>query len=94
MIVWSLSASAALAILGAILLYIASPQQQLLRRGPWPTRAHGWPGTLCVLASLALLWPRMGSAAAVATWFTLLMLVWTLIPFAGAWCARRREHAR
>lgn len=54
---------------------------------------RAWPGVACALASLALLWPAMGAAAAVAMWLTVLMLVATLAPFLGAWRARRREGA-
>ncbi len=93
MILWSILASASLAIAGALLLYMVSPQQLLLSNGQWPARRRAWPGTLCVLLSLALLWPRMGSAEAIATWLTLLMLVWTLAPFMGAWRARARAKA-
>lgn len=91
---WPVLASAVLAVAGAILLYVASPQQQLLARGPWPSRQRAWPGASCVLASLVLLWPRMGAAAAVAAWLTVLMLVWTLAPFLGAWRARTRAKGR
>lgn len=90
MSVWPVLASAVLAIAGAMLLYVASPQQQLLARVPWPPRHRVWPGASCLVWSLVLLWPRMGAAAAVAAWLTLLMLVWTLAPFLGAWRARSR----
>ncbi|MEI2429759.1 hypothetical protein RDV84_20230 [Lysobacter yananisis] len=75
-------------VAGAWLLYLASPQQ---RWRAAPLRA--WPGVACALSSLALLWPAMGAAAAVAMWLTVLMLMTTLAPFLGAWRARRREGA-
>lgn len=92
MTVLALVASAVLAIVGAMLMYLVSPQQQWRVRGPWPERGGVWPGSLCTLLSLALLWPHLGAAAAVSTWLTLLMLVWTVAPFLGAWRARARTR--
>lgn len=86
---WWVAPAMAFGVVGAWLLYLASPQQ-LWR--PAPLRA--WPGAACAALSLALLWPAMGAAAAVAMWLTVLMLVATLAPFLGAWRARRREAAR
>ncbi len=77
-------------IIGGLLLYVASPQQQLRAAGPWPTRHAWWPGTLLVLLSLVALWPLLASLEAITTWLMLLMLVWSLAPFLGAWRARVR----
>ncbi|MGO1003478.1 hypothetical protein [Lysobacter sp. CA196] len=83
-----------LGIVGGWLLYLASPQQQWRAQGPWPSRRRAWPGLVCALLSLALLWPTMGAAAAVALWLTVLILIATLAPFLGAWRARRQETRR
>ena len=61
--------------------------------GPWPARARGWPGGLCLLISLLALLQLLGALAATFTWLTLLMLVWSLMPFLGAWRARNRKRA-
>lgn len=87
---WLLLLASVSCIAGAALLYLAAPQQQWRAAGPWPARRRLWPGTLCLLASLALLWPTMGPGAAVCAWLLLATLVWTLAPFAGAWRARAR----
>ncbi len=80
-------------IAGAALLYLASPQQAWRAAGPWPARARGWPGGLCLLISLLALLQLLGALAATFTWLTLLMLVWSLMPFLGAWRARNRKRA-
>nr|WP_295382000.1 hypothetical protein [Pseudoxanthomonas sp.] len=80
-------------IAGAVLLYLASPQQSWRATGPWPARARGWPGGLCLVISLAALLQLLGALAATFTWFTLLMLVWSVMPFLGAWRARNRKRA-
>jgi hypothetical protein len=79
---------------GALLLYVASPQQQWRARGPWPAKLRIWPGALCLLLSLALLMRNMGSGAAFFSWLTLVMLVWSLAPFLGAWRAQMRKRSR
>ncbi len=83
--------SALLGALGTMLLYVASPQQRWRAAGPWPARRRWLPGGACLVLSLALLLPLMGSGAAVFAWLTLAMLVGTAAPFLGAWRARRRE---
>ncbi|MCA0175536.1 MAG: hypothetical protein LCH73_04485 [Proteobacteria bacterium] len=76
---------------GAWGLYLASPQQQWRAQGHWP-RAR-WPAVVALAASLALLLSLMGPAAACFTWLTLVMLVGSAAPFAGAWRARSRGCA-
>ncbi len=90
---WIALLSALMGVLGASLLYLASPQQQWRAAGPWPTRWRWLPGGACLVLSLALLLPLMGSGAAVFAWLTLAMLVGTAAPFLGAWRARRRQRA-
>lgn len=76
--------------IAALLLYLASPQQQLRAAGPWPLR-HGWlPGSVLALVSLAATWPLLAPVEAVSTWLVLLMLVWSVAPLLGAWRARVR----
>ncbi len=79
-------------IAGAVLLYLASPQQSWRAAGPWPVRARGWPGGLCLLISLLALLQLLGALAATFTWLTLLMLVWSAMPFLGAWRSRHRRR--
>lgn len=77
-------------IASAVLLYLASPQQQLRATGPWPSR-HCWlPGTLLSLLSLLAMWQVLAPLETVFAWSILLMLVWSVMPFLGAW----RAHAR
>lgn len=83
-------AAALSGVIGALLLYLASPQQQLLPGQPWPRRRPWVPGAVCVALSLLLMLQVLGHGAAVFAWLTLLMLVWSLAPFVGAWVARRR----
>lgn len=83
-----------LGTLGAWLLYLASPQQQWRADGPWPAKGRVWPGTSCLLLSLAVLMRNMGSGAAFFAWLTLVMLVWSLAPFLGAWRAQARKRSR
>lgn len=91
---WLALAAALLGIGGAWLLYLAAPQQLWRARGPWPARHRIWPGALCLLLSLALLLREMGSGAAFFSWLTLVMLVWSLAPFLGAWRAQMRKRPR
>lgn len=88
---WLLLA-ALLCIGGALLLYVASPQQQLRATGPWPARHGWWPGAACSLASLVLALRFLPPVEAVSAWSVLLMLVLSLAPFLGAWRARVRAR--
>lgn len=87
---WLLIPALLLAVASGLLFYLASPQQQWRAAGAWPSRRGAWPGLMCALASLALMWPAMGPTEAIAVWLTVLMLITTLAPFVGAWRARRR----
>lgn len=89
---WFAAPAAAFGIAGSLLGYLASPQQQWLRRGPWPTRRRYWPATLCLLASLVLFLCCMGSGAAAFTWLTVVMLLGSAAPFLGAWRAQSRRR--
>jgi hypothetical protein len=91
---WLVVAAALAGVTGTCLLYLASPQQQWRALGPWPRWHRAWPGTLCLLLSLLLLWPTMGPLEAVSAWLALLMLVGSLAPFLGAWRARLRGNTR
>lgn len=82
--------AAALCLLGTLLLYLTSPQQLLLAAGPWPSHRSWWPSITCLLASLLLLLRVLAPVEAVAGWSVLAMLLWTALPFFGAWHARRR----
>ena len=77
---------------GAILLYLASPQQQWRARGPWPPRPGGCPGSACALASLLLTRRLLPPVETGSAWAVLLMLVLSLVPFVGGWRARVRAR--
>lgn len=79
-------------VMGAVLIYLAYPHQQWLVNGPWPKRARWWPGSLCLCIALVMLWQIMGSGAAVFTWLVVMMLVWSIMPFLGAWRSKLRER--
>ncbi len=76
----------------ALLFYLASPQQQWRAAGPWPSRHRGWPGAACALVSLLAMLRVLAPMEAVFAWCVLLMLVWSLAPFLGAWRARVRAR--
>ncbi|MGR4896671.1 hypothetical protein ACIPR8_15515 [Stenotrophomonas sp. LARHCG68] len=76
----------------AMLLYVASPQQQLRAAGPWPTRHAWWPGSVLALVSLLAMWQLMAPLEAISAWLVLLTLVWSTAPFLGAWRARVRAR--
>ncbi|ENO89965.1 hypothetical protein [Thauera linaloolentis] len=86
---WMVFFSALSGVAGAWLLYLASPRQQWLAHRSSP-RVSAGVGTALLLLSLALLLSMMGATEAVASWMVLVMLVWTLAPFLGAWRAGRR----
>ena len=77
-------------IAAALLSYLASPQQLLRARGPWPARRRWWPATLCALASLLAMLRLLAPLEAVFAWCVLLMLGWSVAPFLGLWRARVR----
>lgn len=81
-------AAGALCLLGTLLCYLSSPQQLLRAAGRLPA----WPGIACLLLSLPLFLCLLAPVEAVAAWCVLAMLAWSLLPFLGAWRARR--HAR
>lgn len=74
----------------AMLLYLASPQQQLRAAGPWHARNGWWPGALCAATSLLAMLRWLAPPEAVFAWGVLLTLVWSLAPFLGLWRARAR----
>lgn len=76
----------------ALLFYLASPQQQWRAAGPWPARLRGWPGIACALVSLLAMLRLIAPMEAVFAWSVLLMFVWSVAPFLGAWRARVRAR--
>lgn len=72
----------------AALFYLASPQQQWRRAGPWPARWCWWPGSLCALLSLLMTTKIMAPMEAVFAWLVLLMFVASIVPFLGVWYRR------
>jgi len=89
---WLAVAAVLSCLAGTLLLYLASPQQQLRAAGPWPLRRSWWPGIACLLLSLPLLLRVLAPVEAVAGWSVLAMLFWSLWPFLGAWRARVRAR--
>lgn len=90
MTAWLASLAIAGGIAGALLLYLASPQQQLRAAGPWPAHRRGWPGAVCAVVSLAAMTRLVAPMEAVFAWSVLLMFVGSVAPFLGAWRARSR----
>lgn len=83
------AAGDAATLLGAVLVYLASPNQPLLGNARW-RMLSGWLGTVLLIAGLALLLAGMRPAIAVFTAVTLAMLVWSVAPLAAAWWCRPR----
>jgi len=78
-------------LLGAMLVYLASPNQPLL--GDWRWRVlSGWLGATLLTVGLLLLLAGMRPASAVFTAVTLAMLVWSVAPLVAAWWHRPREE--
>lgn len=90
MTAWLASLAVVSGVAGALLFYLASPQQQLRAAGPWPARRRWWPGTVCTLVSLAATTRVLAPMEAVFAWSVLLMFVGSIAPFLGAWRARAR----
>ncbi len=82
-----------LAIVGALLLYLASPNQRATARA-LPGTALAVAGGAVLALSLAALLRWAGPATAVFIWFTIAMMVWTLAPPAAAWLRRPKQAAR
>ncbi|MCL7714800.1 hypothetical protein [Stenotrophomonas mori] len=76
----------------ALLSYLASPQQLWRAAGPWPARHRAWPTAACALVSLLAMLRLLAPLEAVFAWSVLLMFVWSLAPFLGAWRARVRSR--
>ncbi len=72
----------------ALLFYLASPQQQWRAIGP--LRGGAWLAALFALASLCAAMRVLAPMEAVFAWSVLLMFVWSVAPFLGAWRARVR----
>ncbi|HWJ70557.1 MAG TPA: hypothetical protein VNS79_10975 [Sphingobium sp.] len=83
----------ALTLGGAVLLYLASPNQQLAA-GFERRRLSGSLGAIMLAGGLLLLFGVAGPATAVFIWFTLAMAVWSLVPLTAAWLRRPRQNAR
>jgi hypothetical protein len=85
----SLGGAAALA--GAVLLYLASPNQRAATwRGARPRLALA--GAAAELAALACFLLVAGPATAVFIWLTAAMLFWSVGPLLTAWRRAREER--
>lgn len=78
--------------IGALLLYLASPNQRLRTREKG-RRSTAWAGLVLVLAGIAALLIWAGPATAIFIALTFAMLVWTFVPVAAAWWRRPRGGA-
>lgn len=76
---------------GGILFYLASPNQQVLRTSlSWSI--SGWGGAVLMLLSLPILVMSMQALVAVFLFFTMLMLVWVVLPYIGVGLKLYRKH--
>jgi len=80
--------SAVLGAGGALMLYMASPAQQLRKKRP-AFRLCMISGSTLLCASLLMLLASEGSGTAVSEFLTLIMIVWSLVPLAAAVWRRR-----
>ena len=81
-------------LVGAILLYLASPNQRATTR-KLPGRPIALLGLIALVGGLLLLLAWAGPATAVFIWLTLAMLVWSMVPAVAAWLQHRKAaHAR
>lgn len=86
-------AGCALTVLAALLLYAASPHQQLGRLPCTPAVARAL-GALMLVAGVALMRLWSGWAVALCAPLTVLMVVWSIMPLAiGWWRHRRKDRA-
>lgn len=80
-------------VAGAVLLYLASPNQQLTRKAT-ASRWVRWMGLTGLGAGLAILLQWAGPATAVFILLTAVMLVWTLVPIGAAWLRGPKERGK
>lgn len=75
---------------GASLCYLSSSNQQIMRV-PLPWRLSGVVGVAFMLMSLLALAKAMQVVAAIFLFLTMLMLMWVLLPYAGAYLKLHRR---
>ncbi|SEN69005.1 hypothetical protein SAMN05192583_3320 [Sphingomonas gellani] len=90
MIVAWLAAGTTLA--GAVAVYLAAPHQALTTGHVTHRRAWRRAGGAALTLALVLLLTVQGSATAVFTWMTGVMLVWTVVPVVARWWHYRGER--
>ena len=76
---------------GALCLYAAAPHQVLTTRR-LNAKALRLAGAVALVAALVLLLLLMGPAAAVFTWITGMMLLWSVPPVVLRWARFRKEN--
>jgi hypothetical protein len=79
------------ALAGALLFYIGSPAQRLLR-APWPARPTRVAAALCVALSLIGAARALQPATSLSVVVTMLMAGLTAYPFIGALAEHRRAR--
>lgn len=86
-----MAAGDAATVMGAMLIYLASPNQPLMGNAK-RRKLAGRLGAALLTGGLLLLLAGMRPASAVFTAVTLAMLVWSVAPLAAAWWYRPREE--
>lgn len=78
------------ALVGAFLVYAGARHQRIApSRGKRPRLR--WIGWLLIAVALAVMLGWFGTAVAIYTWVTLMMLIWTIVPLGLAWWDWRRK---
>lgn len=77
-----------LATIGALLAYAGSTHQRLI---PTQRPAFRWIGWALLAIALILLLSSFGTPAAIFTWITFAMLIWSVVPLVVAWRKWRKQ---
>ncbi|HUB88089.1 MAG TPA: hypothetical protein VMA74_00020 [Dyella sp.] len=78
---------------GALLVYLAHPQQRLLRPSVFPVTARV-AGCIWLLAGTLTWCEASGAGAGVASALTAMMCAWVLLPYLAWWRGRQVSAAR
>lgn len=90
MIVAWLAATTTLA--GAVAVYFSASNQALTTGHVMHRHAWRWAGGAALVLALVLLLTVQGSATAIFTWMTGVMLVWTVVPVVARWWHYRSDR--
>lgn len=89
----SIPVAGTLILLGALVLYLASPHEALLAT-PVRRKAPISLAVLGLLAAQAVLVRHFGTATSAFVLMTALMLLWTVPPVVIAWFRHRKKQSR